>query len=71
MIKWWRRLWPKYRVLKVFKEGYYVLYKVQSRELLFLWYDERSFNTKEDAERHIWDLRRESQKPITTVVYTE
>lgn len=66
-----RKLWPRYRIVKIFKEGYYVLYKVQTRLCIFFWDDGRSFNTKQEAETHIWDLRRRKEKPITTVVHTE
>lgn len=71
MNKLWRKWFPKYRIVKVAKEGYFINYRVEERFLLFLWYLERAFDSEEAARYHIKSLRAEREKPWTKVIHKE
>lgn len=67
----WREWFPKYRVVKVAKEGFYINYQVQSRFCLLLWEFERAFRSEDEARYHIKTLRAEREKPWTKVIHKE
>lgn len=67
----WRKWFPKYRIVKVAKEGYFLVYRVEERFLLFLWDFDRAFDTEDGARYHIKSLRADREKPWTKVIHKE
>lgn len=61
----------KYRIKQIKKDGYFNVYRVESRSWLFFWKARRSFNTLDQAKSYILNLKREDSKPVTSVVHKE
>ncbi len=57
-----------YRIVKKKKEGYYEIYTVQERQLLFFWTDIRSLDTLTEAKKWIKDQK---VAQVTSVVHEE